>query len=168
MLFVLCMIGKVVLKCRTWPGSPPNSNTDFWRGPGLHHSAYHEVFADGVDIPDLQHGIGKVPGAARAEHTQQNDYDAAQSKKTRDLQFLYEAFPEAFNPGDIAECRELLRMECIPLDEEIAFDWPQCDLDSLYGLVQKAPLHERQDDDDSADDSDDMHVPDRYVSVLPL
>ena len=154
----------MVLKCRTWPGEPRDSRTDFWRGPGEHHSAFHEVFDDAVDVPDILKGIGQVPGSARAEHTTLDTYTDDQQKKKRDLNYLFDMFPESFTERDKMECRELLALEDIPLDEEIPFDWPQTDLDYLYGSVQHQPLggqNSGHDRDEQQSDSDDMDVPDR-------
>ena len=85
-------------------------------------------------------------------------------KKTRDLHYLFEMFPDSFTEGDKMECRKLLALEDIPLDEEIPFDWPQTDLDYLYGSVQHQPLggeNSGHDRDEQQSDSDDMDVPDR-------
>ena len=156
-----------MLKCRTWPGEPRDSRTDFWRGPGEHHSAYHEVFDAAVNVPDLLTGIGRVPGSARAEHTTIASYADDQNKKKRDLQYLFTMFADSFTRGDELECRQLLELECTPLDEEIAFDWPQTDLDFLYKSVQHQPLggqHSELLSDEDPSDDEAMDVPDRYTS----
>ena len=128
--------GRAVVQARTWPGSPRDSDEDFWRGL-VAPATYTEVFSVAAheSMPCLVSDLHLVPPAARAKHTESEEYFSSKqmSKRRRDLELMFDLFPGVCTESARADCLRLLRLELTPRDTPIPCVWTTEDMELLFG-----------------------------------
>ena len=81
-----------------------------------------------------------IPPAARATHTLHADYSKTYQKKLTDLRKLFAYAPGVIGPLAQACNLRTLELEFTPLEQPIACDWTEEEMEDLYATLQCEPL----------------------------
>lgn len=133
--------GKLAVQGRTWPGSPRQSTTDYWRGLSGETVSTPIYKESAVSRPDILADMALIPPSqfATRTHSEEKFEKELQKKRDRGFGVLVEEFPHLFCQDDIDDLHELLSMEeGVTSESPIPFDWTHEDLQALYEPAEGA------------------------------
>ena len=150
--------GKLAVQGRTWPGSPRQSSTDYWRGLSGETVSTPIYKENVVSRPDILGDMALIPPSqlATRTHCEEKYEREIQKKRDKGFNFLVDEFPHLFHQEDIDDLNELLRMEEeVTSESPIPFDWTREDLQGLYKPAEGSLVLNEEEIDCTGENQDE-------------